>query len=110
MMVRFEHAGEPRLSVLDSGPGIPTGEEANVFKRFTRGRQRHSEGSGLGLSIVNRIVDLHGGRITLSKGLERKGAGIHVHFPASPDIAAPQARSNSPPGFGVSGSPDSDIG
>ncbi len=55
------------ISVTDTGMGIPPGELPHLFDRFWRGdksRSRHSGGSGLGLSIVQQIVELHGGSIT----------------------------------------------
>jgi signal transduction histidine kinase len=58
--------GRLTLTVDDDGPGIPPGERERVFDRFHRSqaaRDRHSGGSGLGLSIAASIVDRHGGRI-----------------------------------------------
>ena len=55
------------LSVIDSGPGIPSADLPNVFDRFWRGdksRSRHSGGSGLGLAIVKQIAELHDGSVT----------------------------------------------
>lgn len=64
------------LSVLDRGPGIPDDELITVFEPFMRGDQsRSSKGSGLGLSIVKRIVDKHGGHIDL---LNRVGGGLEA--------------------------------
>jgi len=48
-----------RLSVDDSGPGVPPEERARVFERFYRQVGTNVPGSGLGLSIVKRIADLH---------------------------------------------------
>lgn len=55
------------ISVTDTGRGIPPEDLPNLFDRFWRGdksRSRHSGGSGLGLSIVQQIVELHNGSIT----------------------------------------------
>jgi two-component system sensor histidine kinase QseC len=64
------------LTVTDSGPGIPAAERERVFERFYRlndgGR---AAGSGLGLSIVRRIADLHGGSIALE---DAPGGGLRV--------------------------------
>lgn len=58
--------GMIRVSVRDSGPGIPPGEQVRVFDRFFRSK-RHSgakiEGAGLGLAITKAIVEKHQGRI-----------------------------------------------
>jgi signal transduction histidine kinase len=58
--------GEVRLSVRDTGPGIPPQELERVFDRFTRldpARARGSGGAGLGLAIVRTLVEAHGGRV-----------------------------------------------
>jgi len=54
-----------RLEIEDSGPGIPEESRDRVFDRFHRIVGSGVEGSGLGLSIVRKIIDDHGGRITL---------------------------------------------
>ena len=59
-------AGETRLSVSDTGPGIPPEEVERVFDRFYRldaSRSRISGGTGLGLAIVKSLVEAHGGRV-----------------------------------------------
>jgi len=51
----------PRIVVEDNGPGVPESEQAAVLQRFYRGEgSRLQPGSGLGLSIVQAIVRLHG--------------------------------------------------
>ncbi|REG52159.1 signal transduction histidine kinase [Paraburkholderia sp. BL6669N2] len=50
----------PQIDVIDNGPGIPADERDVVLQRFYRGeRTRHLAGSGLGLSIVSAVVNLH---------------------------------------------------
>ena len=57
----------PRIRLADSGPGIPESERDNVFRRFYRlDRHRGERGSGLGLSLVGAVCDLHRAEITLS--------------------------------------------
>ncbi len=58
--------GRPRLLVEDSGPGIPAAEREQVLERFHRLHQGEVPGSGLGLSIVGRIAELHGASFTLA--------------------------------------------
>jgi len=70
-----EQAGVARLSVSDSGPGIPAAERERVFERFQRLAGADIPGSGLGLSIVKQVVDLHGGTITLTTAA---GGGLRV--------------------------------
>ncbi|MGB3735957.1 MAG: ATP-binding protein [Ilumatobacter sp.] len=66
------------VSVQDSGPGIPSGERARVFDRFHRSETTRSmPGSGLGLSIVAQIVDVHGGEVWAS---ESSSGGADVGF------------------------------
>lgn len=63
--------GAAQIKVEDSGPGIPATDYQRVFDRFYRvGGDRHASkvvGSGLGLSIVEHIVNLHGGQVALGK-------------------------------------------
>jgi two-component system sensor histidine kinase QseC len=53
------------LAVADSGPGIPPDKREKVFKRFYRQLGSDVTGSGLGLSIVQRILEIHGADIRL---------------------------------------------
>jgi signal transduction histidine kinase len=54
---------EIRVTVADTGPGIPPDQLANVFDRYWQARRSDQEGSGLGLFIAKGIVEAHGGRI-----------------------------------------------
>lgn len=74
------------MVVRDSGPGIPLQERENVLRRFHRLAGQDTEGSGLGLSIVARIAQLHGARLSFSEGIGFPGLSVHVFFPAGPDI------------------------
>jgi signal transduction histidine kinase len=67
------------LSVCDDGPGVPEDERENVLRRLYRlERSRTSEGSGLGLSLVAAIADLHGADLVLSDN--RPGLCVTLHF------------------------------
>ena len=74
------------LTVADNGPGIPAGDRERVFDRFHRGSNAADvpgkSGSGLGLSIVRRIVDAHGATIMLDAGADGRGLVARVRFPA----------------------------
>lgn len=72
------------LSVSDSGPGIPEAERAQVLDRFYRVLGSGEEGSGLGLSIVKRIADLHRADVSLGAGPAGRGLRVEVAFPAKP--------------------------
>ncbi len=70
--------GELVVSVSDEGPGIPVGQEAAIFEKFTRGaRESATPGVGLGLAISRGIVEAHGGRIFAAN---RPGGGARIAF------------------------------
>lgn len=72
--VALEH-GIVRVSVDDTGPGIPTDERENVLRRLYRlERSRTTPGNGLGLSLVAAIVDMHDGGLNL----ESNNPGLKV--------------------------------
>ncbi|MFG1604365.1 ATP-binding protein [Actinoplanes sp. NPDC049265] len=71
------------LEVDDAGPGIDAADVPRVFDRFYRADSaRALAGSGLGLSIVQRVVDAHGGRVTVARSA-RGGALLRVDLPAA---------------------------
>jgi two-component system OmpR family sensor kinase len=77
-------AHEVRVEVRDHGPGLPTGDPAELFERFWRadpGRERGRGGAGLGLSIVAAIVKAHGGRAEAANA-DGGGARFTVTLPA----------------------------
>ncbi len=65
--------GEVRVSVADTGPGIALEDRARIFEEFqqTETGGQHHEGTGLGLALSKRFVELHGGRIWLESELGR---------------------------------------
>ncbi|NNM83552.1 MAG: two-component sensor histidine kinase [Burkholderiales bacterium] len=71
------------LHVVDNGPGIAPEERARVFERFYRTLGNRVSGSGLGLSIVKRIADLHHAEVSLDSGEDGKGLSVGVRFPKS---------------------------
>lgn len=81
--------GRPVLEVTDTGPGIPSDEREAVFRRFYRGLGSGEGGSGLGLSIVKRIADLHGANLALSAGKGERGLRVRVAFPPCPPAGGP---------------------
>lgn len=72
---------ERTVSVADSGPGIPAEERERVFDRFHRLAGQEKEGSGLGLSIVARIAELHCAKVRLAEGKDGVGLKVSVEFP-----------------------------
>lgn len=71
------------FSVVDQGPGISAGAQALVWERFYRVLGTDESGSGLGLSIVKRIADLHGAKAAISQGDGGKGLRVSVTFPVN---------------------------
>jgi len=61
-----ERDGMAFLSVDDSGPGIPVEERERVFERFYRLQNNGTDGSGVGLSIVQSVARAHGARVKLA--------------------------------------------
>jgi signal transduction histidine kinase len=83
--VRERRRSEVRITVSDHGAGIPADELPHVFEPFYRGADalsRQIHGNGLGLSLVQRIVAAHGGRVTVST---KAGAGssFTISLPAA---------------------------
>ena len=75
--------GRVRLTVEDTGPGIPDSERERVFDRFYRGAaQAAVPGSGLGLAIVQSIVKAHGAEVVLGRSARLGGLKVDVSFPA----------------------------
>ena len=72
--------GEVLLTVSDSGPGIPAAQRANALRRLHRLAGQDIEGSGLGLSIVARIAELHRARLELADGIGRPGLSVKLVF------------------------------
>ena len=82
-----------RLTVADTGPGIPEDDLPRLFDRFFRvdkARTRESGGSGLGLAICKSIVDAHGGTITVASQVG-KGTEVVVRLPrTAPPLEPPE--------------------
>lgn len=75
--------GRGAVAVDDNGAGIPLDDRATVFGLFKRLPQHRSiEGTGAGLAIVRRIVEVHGGSIRIEEGGSLPGARFVVELPA----------------------------
>ena len=77
---------EIEIRVTDHGPGIPVDEQKHVFDAFYRGRkavQDQIHGTGLGLHLVKKIVEAHGGTVSL-ESVPGLGATFIVRLPAAP--------------------------
>ena len=79
-----EAAGKVSISIADTGAGIPVVERENVQRRLYRlEKSRTTPGSGLGLSLVRAIADLHKASVTLrdTNSAHGKGLTVEVSFP-----------------------------
>lgn len=79
--IRIKDAGDfIQVGIEDNGKGIPAKDLSNIFDRFYRtdsSRNSSQGGSGIGLSIVKKIIEDHGGRIWASS---KEGIGTEIHF------------------------------
>jgi signal transduction histidine kinase len=87
VVVRAAEEGDAvRITVEDRGPGISDADLPRIFERYYRGQRHEGEGLGLGLYIVRKMVEAHGGRIWAHS---EAGVGSTFCFtlPRSPDSA-----------------------
>ncbi|MCK5665404.1 MAG: sensor histidine kinase N-terminal domain-containing protein [Thiotrichaceae bacterium] len=68
------------LSIIDTGPGIPLSLRKQIFKRFYRGDNQNIQGSGLGLSIAQKVAQLHNVKIQLNDGHYASGLCVRMDF------------------------------
>ena len=79
--VEFVVEADGTVSVLDQGPGISEHERKLIFRRFWRRDRRKAGSTGLGLSIVQRIAELHSATVTV-ENRQPRGARFSVRFEA----------------------------
>jgi two-component system OmpR family sensor kinase len=77
-----------RISVSDKGPGLSEEDQKRIFERFYRADSSRvrvdGEGSGLGLSIVDAVMQAHGGNVTVTSEVGN-GATFTLFFPQAPE-------------------------
>jgi signal transduction histidine kinase len=81
-----QEAGNIMVQVKDQGAGLSPEDISRLFGRFQRLSAKPTAGetsTGLGLSIVKRIVDLHGGRITVESAGHAEGATFNMQLPVT---------------------------
>lgn len=91
--VRISSAGGQKrlhLVVEDTGPGIPDELQATLFEPFVTGRKREGKrtGTGLGLAIARRIVERHGGQLSVGRSEELGGARFDIILPRHQQVLA----------------------
>ena len=89
--------GFARLSVRDHGRGIPEAAKARIFEKFERvSPLRNFNGADLGLWIVRRVVEAHGGRVT-AWSEPNEGSEFVVELPVQAQVTEPVRTSHSSP-------------
>jgi two-component system, OmpR family, sensor histidine kinase CpxA len=93
------------IRVSDSGPGVPDEALARIFEPFYRlddARNRQTGGAGLGLSIADRAIRLHGGQLRASNRKEG-GLEVEIRIPATPGFPPQNGKSSrsGDPGFAL---------
>jgi signal transduction histidine kinase len=79
-----------RIFVQDTGPGVPSDFMPSAFERFTaKGNAVGRPGAGLGLALVNRFVELHGGWVELESH-EGGGTRVTCHLPRNLEMQKPK--------------------
>jgi two-component system cell cycle response regulator len=75
LKIRIDDIGEFwKVNVIDQGEGIADDDKKAIFERFKRLHKENIRGTGIGLAIVKRIVDLHGGLLGVSDNPESQGS------------------------------------
>lgn len=90
--------GSLRLSVIDTGIGIAPADQRKLFQPFVQidsALNRQYVGTGLGLALVKRIVELHGGNVSMRSALGA-GSTFHVDLPLPPLVTSTAGSIDSP--------------
>lgn len=84
----YEEENRLAVEVADTGAGIPADKQKRIFERFYQAENERA-GSGIGLSLVQRLVELHHGTITVSSEVG-KGSVFTVYFPQNESVYSPE--------------------
>ena len=86
--ISWERNGEQiYFKVSDNGPGIPFKDHERVFAPFVRLNPDETAGTGIGLTIVRRIIELYGGRVWIDSHV-KSGCAVMFSLPAMGDVSA----------------------
>jgi signal transduction histidine kinase len=86
----FREGGQVVISVSDDGPGVREEMRERIFDPFVSDKE---QGAGLGLAIVRKVVEAHGGRVELTDQVETngvRGAEFRIYFGSLDDPPAPE--------------------
>ena len=88
----MQHNGSVRVAIQDTGLGIPPDKLEAIFEAFSQvdtSTTRKASGTGLGLPISRRLIELHGGRLWAeSSGIPGEGSTFFVELPLEAQEAA----------------------
>jgi signal transduction histidine kinase len=77
-----------KISVTDTGPGIPSDEAGKIFQKFyqlEQPKKHKAAGTGLGLTISKALVEMHGGKIW-TESITGKGTTFSFTLPTKPPL------------------------
>jgi PAS domain S-box-containing protein len=89
-----QHDGEVAVTVSDTGVGISSDMREAIFEMFTQVRgamESGHKGLGIGLTLVKRLVEMHGGVVEVESEGRNMGSRFRVRLPAMSTLAEPQA-------------------
>ena len=89
-----EEDGEALVRIADDGVGIPPEEQARIFELFYQGEpsgKRVHSGLGIGLTLVKRLAELHGGAVTVKSAGRDRGTTFTVRMPACASVVHREA-------------------
>jgi signal transduction histidine kinase len=100
-LAQAEGGAEDRvqISVVDTGIGIRPEDQKRIFREFEQVRSRASsaqQGTGLGLALAGRIVELHGGRLWVESAGEGRGSAFHFTVPVAAEAGDRGAEAQTP--------------
>jgi signal transduction histidine kinase len=73
------------IKIRDKGAGVAEADKERIFGKFSRPDRQRGNGAGLGLFIVSRIMQLHGGKVSVDNAPDG-GAVFTLSFPAPPQV------------------------
>ncbi|HET9266633.1 MAG TPA: response regulator, partial [Vicinamibacterales bacterium] len=94
-----EEQGEARIAITDNGVGLPADLLPHVFDLFVQGQRtldRAQGGLGVGLTIVRRLIEMHGGAITATSAGLNQGSTFEIRLPVMPDVQLAAAPTSAP--------------